>query len=102
MTISPTPRVTGFADAGTPEDPIVCVHVEAGELGVWIGRRHPGSETEVVTDVASIREITVQEARRILESWPATQGNTGDALQFAAWQGRRHLIAPRLHERVTG
>jgi hypothetical protein len=100
MPASPTPRVTGFADAGTSEHPIVCVHVESGELGVWIGRRYPGSETHLVADVAVKRHITIQEAQRILDGWPATQGNAGDALQAAAWQGRRQLIGPRLHERM--
>ena len=101
MAISPIPRVTGFADAGSPEQPVVCVHVEAGDLGVWIGRRFPGSDTEVIPETATLRAITVQEAQEILEQWPATQGNTGDALQFAAWQGRRELTAQRLHARVT-
>jgi hypothetical protein len=100
MAISPISRVTGFGDVGTPDNPIVCVHVESGPLSVWIGRGYPGAETYVVTDVAPMRTITIHEAQRILEGWPATQDSAGDALQAAAWQGRRHLIAPRLHERV--
>ena len=96
-----SPRVTGFALAGTPESPIVCVHVEAGEFGIWMGRHHPGVELEVVTETDGLQEISIHEAQRILATWPATEGNTGDALQFAAWQGRRHLIAKLLHERVA-
>ena len=96
-----SPRVTGFAVTGTPESPIVCVHVEAGEFGIWMGRRHPGLEIEVVDETAVLREITIHEAQRILATWPATGASTGDALQFAAWQGRRLLIAQLLHERVA-
>ena len=93
--------MTGFAVAGTPESPMVCVHVEAGEFGIWMGRRHPGLEIEVVPESVALREVTIQEAQRILATWPATRENTGDALQFAAWQGRRHLITQLLHERVA-
>src|SRR5260370_7545092 len=96
-----SPRVTGFALAGTPESPIVCVHVEAGEFGIWMGRHHPGVELEVVTETDGLQEISIHEAQRILPTWPATEGNTVDAFQFAPCQGRPHLISHLLHERVS-
>lgn len=94
---SSPPHVAGFAVAGDPTAPIVCVRVEAGDgLGVWIGRRWPGADTYVVDDPLELRPITIEEARAILDSWPSTRGNAADAIQSAAWQGRRELIPARL------
>ena len=94
--------MAGFAIAGDPSFPVVCVRVEAGEgLGVWIGRYWPGEETHVVTNPVSMQRVTIDEVRAILETWPATAGNVADAIQAAAWHGRRELIPARLHALVA-
>ena len=102
MTVNPHPHVAGFAIAGDPSFPIVCVRVEAGEdLGVWIGRYWPGDETHVINDPVSMQTVTIAEVRAILETWPATRGGVADAIQAAAWHGRRELIPARLHALVA-
>ena len=94
MASHPHPRVAGFAFAGDPERPVVCVCVQQGdEPGVWIGRSWPGAETEVIGPAVQLRRVTLDEAARdLLETWPQTTGRTGNALQEAAIRGRRELI----------
>jgi hypothetical protein len=81
---------------------VICVRVEAGEgLGVWIGRAWPGTETHVIDVPGSLDYVTIDTVREILETWPATCGNVADAIQAAAWHGRRELIPARLHAMVV-
>jgi hypothetical protein len=94
-------RVVGFAFGGEEPHRVVCVRVEADDhVGVWIGRPWPGTSTHVVSETARLECVTIEEIAAVLETWPATHGKVADAIQAAAWQGRRALIPARLHAMV--
>jgi hypothetical protein len=89
--------VAGFALAGDPADPVVCVRVEVGDqFGVWIGRPWPGRMTYVIAEPIWLQRVSLEDAQAVLEGWPATRGNAGDAIQAAAWHGRRELTRARM------
>src|ERR1700737_2382594 len=97
MASHPFPHVAGFAVAGDAERPIVCVCVQEGdEPGIWIGRAWPGGETYVIAEPVHLRPATIDDVRLMLEAWPQTKGNVGNALQQAAVRGRSELIDAKM------
>ena len=92
----PIPRVTGFGIAQIDGTQLVCVHVEADDLEVWVGQAASSRQTRVMDDPTSVRKVSVAEAREVFQSWPASVGDFGDAVQAAAWHGRQMLIGPQL------